>query len=576
MDVKIAITRSSRGVGIYHEKIGVITDHQGDSVAFNGSLNETTSAMLDNFESIEVFRSWEPADGPRVTRISERFELLWSNQTPQLEVIEFPEMARERLISLGSSTRRAVGVTGTQAPVLTSRGWPEVPAELKLREYQREAISKWLAAGGRGIFQMATGTGKTITALSALARAGQKLRVANSPLVSVIVVPLLGLMDQWVKDLRRFGVAPIQCRDSWQDWEPEVSDSVAALTAGSDQHISIIVTNKTFATERFQGVLARISAPLMLIGDEIHNLGSSQLRSCLPDNAHLRLGLSATPERYLDPDGTDSLVRYFGDILIELGIREAIEIGALTRYRYFPVLVPLESDESEDYVRITKRIGQLYGQLQAGGDVQSSLDALLLKRSKILGQAKGKLPALRTEISQRRDQFFQLVYCGEGSRPGFSASASRQIDEALSLIGAELKIPAHTYTSRESTAERREILRDFASGEGIQVLVSMRCLDEGVDIPDARVAYMLASSKNPRQFIQRRGRVLRKSPGKTSADMIDFVVTPPRDPDLFEVEKNLFRGELARCLEFARYADNGGWALSELRELREYYDLMGI
>ena len=572
LDVKIAISRSSRGIGIYHEKIGIITDAADDSVAFNGSLNETVSAMLNNFESIEVFRSWEPADKARVDRIRNRFELLWQNQTSQLEVIDFPEAAREKLISFGSPGRRTAGPISTPLPGPLSLGWAQTPEELELRDYQEDAISKWLAAGGRGIFQMATGTGKTITALSALDRTGRRLRSANSSLVSVIVVPLLDLMDQWVKDLRRYGVSPIQCRDSWTDWEPQLNDSVTALKAGVSQHVSIIVTNKTFATDRFQSAVARISSPLMLIGDEIHNLGSLRLRSLLPENAQLRLGLSATPERYLDPEGTASLVSYFGEILIDLGISDAIRIGALTPYRYFPVLVQLEDDESEEYVRITKRIGQLYGQLQAGADTASSLDSLLLKRSRILGQARGKMPALRHEIMHRREQFFQLIYCGEGS----DSAGDRQIDEAVAMVGAELRIPTHPYTSRESPAIRREILSEFAGGKGIQVLVSMRCLDEGVDIPAARVAYMLASSKNPRQFIQRRGRVLRRAPGKESADMIDFVVVPPRDPDLFEIERKLFRGELSRCIEFAKHADNGGRALAQLAELREYYDLVGM
>jgi superfamily II DNA or RNA helicase len=146
----------------------------------------------------------------------------------------------------------------------------------------------------------------------------------------------------------------------------------------------------------------------------------------------------------------------------------------------------------------------------------------------------------------------------------------------MMVSGSELGIPTHPYTAGESSTVRREILRDFSTGRGIRVLASMRCLDEGVDIPDARIAYMLASSSNPRQFIQRRGRVLRRADGKTRADIIDFVAVPPGEAELYEIERKLFRREVERCVEFARYAENQGFALAQLRELRERYDLMGL
>ncbi|GGL03174.1 DEAD/DEAH box helicase family protein [Streptomyces flaveus] len=573
LDVKIAVMRSQRGTGIYHEKIGTIRDSRGDFVAFTGSLNETASAFLDNFESIQVFFSWKEEDARRATDIQQDFDDLWEGRTPNLEVLEFPTAARHKLIEIAAQRGYAKAPGGST----DSYGWPTLPESIALREYQMKAVTAWLEARGHGIFQMATGTGKTITGLSAADQLGRQLRSAGSPLVTIIVVPLLTLADQWTEELQRFGVTPIQCRDDWQNWEPPLRDALASMGNDNPKHLAAVVTNQTFTTPRFQRLLSKITIPMLLVADEVHNLGSEKLQSQLPENAVFRLGLSATPDRHLDPEGTQKLVDYFGDILIELGIEDAIRLDALTPYRYYPVLVPLSDEESELYNQLTKQIGRLYVRAASDAASEERLGHLLRKRANVLGHAEGKIPALRDALTQRRDEPFQLIYCAPGERPTQrGGSGIRQLDEAMALSGGELGIPTHPYTAKESPSVRREVLADFGSGKAIRMLASMRCLDEGVDIPDARIAYMLASGANPRQFIQRRGRVLRRAPGKKRADIIDFVAVPPGSEDLFDTERNLFRRELERCVEFARYAENQGYALSCLRELREHYDLMDL
>lgn len=572
LDVKIAVMRSPRGTGIYHEKIGTIHDIHGDYISFTGSLNETAAAFLDNFESIQVFCSWKQEDSRRASEIQRDFDELWEGKTPTLEVLEFPVAARRKLIEIASQRGYIRTSRGRE-----SEGWPTLPEEISLREYQMEAVTAWLEARGRGIFQMATGTGKTITALSAADQLGRQLRAAGSPLVTIITVPLLALVDQWTEELLRFGVTPIQCRDAWQTWEPPLRDALASMGHRAPQHLAVVATNATFTTPRFQRLLAKIMDPILLLADEVHNLGSERLQTQLPENAAFRLGLSATPDRRLDPEGTKALTDYFGNILVELGIEDAIRLGALTPYRYYPILVPLSEEEAELYNQLTREIGRLYAQAARSADSEERLGQLLRKRANVLGHAEGKIPALRGALTPRREEPFQLVYCAEGERPiQGGVSGIRQLDDAVMLSGMELGIPTHPYTAKEGTRTRREILTDFASGKGIRMLASMRCLDEGVDIPDARIAYMLASSSNPRQFIQRRGRVLRRAPGKKRADIVDFVAVPPGSEELFETERNLFRRELERCIEFARYAENQGYALSCLRELREHYGLMDL
>ncbi|MCO6008283.1 DEAD/DEAH box helicase family protein [Actinoallomurus purpureus] len=586
LEIKIAVVANTNGLGIYHEKIGVVTDYEGNTVAFTGSLNETRAAMEDNFESIEVFTSWTPGDARRVRRIEENFAALWEGKTQRLEVLEFPNEAEEHLRELAARMAKADSDASARQDRERRReeaskyGWASTPEEIELREYQKDAITKWLQAGACGIFEMATGTGKTITALAALDQIGRQLRARSSSLVTVIVVPLLDLVEQWSQELNRFGVVPVKCRDSVTTWRAQANNAIAGLRPG--QAITLVVTNKTFGSAAFQDVLSSVGNELLLIADEAHHLGADHYRSGLPDNAPWRLALSATPERWFDDEGTEALRSYFGETLIGLGLKDAIELGALTRYQYRPVLVPLTDEEAAHYTILTGKIGALYGQVKgargrARDDAEAQLGQLLNKRAKVLGHAEGKIAALRDEVSKRRELPFQLVYCAEGGRPKEDdpMGGERQVDQALALLGNQLGMRVHAYTSQESKQERRNLLESFGAGD-LEALVSMRCLDEGVDLPDARIAYMLASSSNPRQFIQRRGRILRRASGKTAAEVIDFVAVPPQDQELFETERNLFRREMQRFVEFAKHSENYGEALSELRDLREYYELMDV
>jgi superfamily II DNA or RNA helicase len=587
VDIKIAIVHQAEGLALYHEKIGVFLDRYEDIVAFTGSLNETASAFLGNFESIEVFRSWQERDQLRAERLRRDFDQLWSGTTPRLEVIDFPEVARERfaefarLVTNREQARAADGNVVARAPATLQPldGWCRLPPDIKLRDYQKDAVEKWLAANGRGIFRMATGTGKTVTALAALDQLGRKLRSRAMSLVTVVVVPLLDLVEQWADELKRCGIVPIRCRDMSVTWEPQARQALAAMGARGARAVTLVTTNATFGGIAFQQVLRSVEAPLMVVADEVHHLGAEHLRSALPERARFRLGLSATPERWFDPSGTDALLGYFGEILIDLGLGEAIRLGALTPYRYEPVLVSLRDQEAAFYAELTRKIGAALG----GADPETVaadegvLGQLLRRRSQVLGHAQGKLPALETELSARQASWFQLVYCAEGNRPEQGgAVGENQVDAVLDLVGNRMGLSAHPFTAREDRRERQQLLRSFSTGRDLRVLVSMRCLDEGVDLPDARIAYMLASSSNPRQFIQRRGRILRKAESKDRAEIIDFIAVPPQDPDLFNIERKLFRREVARFLEFARYSQNYGEALATLRPLRDYYGLMDM
>lgn len=585
LDIKLAFVMREGRVGIYHEKVGILRDAVGDLIAFTGSANETLGGLLANFESIEVYLGWLPGDGPRALRIEEDFENLWNNRTATLRVEPFPDVARERLIGI-AARRPASGLPGTdealeaQDAEIRLPGRLAIPDDVTVRDYQRKAVEAWLGQRGRGILKMATGTGKTKTAMFAACQLTQVLRSREQALVLLVIAPLQHLVDQWITEVETFGVRPVAVYESSQRWLPVVEDQLAEARLGQRPAVAMVATNASFAGDRFQSVLSRITQPFLVIADEAHNLGSSAYRSSLPENATYRLGLSATPERWFDDVGTDELTSYFGPVVFELGLGQAIEMGALCRYRYYPRLVELTDAENELYVGLTAQIAQ---RLAAGerldDDPNSPVGLLLRRRAGVLGHADGKLALLRSDVYANRSDWFQLVYCAEGSPPGEPGESPRptQISQVMHMIGNDLHLTAHSYVAETPRAERLELLRRFGTGNDLRVLVAMRCLDEGVDIPDARVAYLLASSSNPRQFIQRRGRILRRAPGKDMAEIIDYLAVPQDGTPLnYNVERSLLTREIERANEFGKLAENYEATLALLRPLKEKYQLMDV
>ncbi|WP_380277445.1 DEAD/DEAH box helicase family protein [Kitasatospora purpeofusca] len=587
LDIKLAYVEVQGRVGIYHEKIGIFRDGR-DLVAFKGSANETMPGLVGNFESIEVFRTWEPGDGPRAVRIGKDFEDLWHDRTPLLRVIDFTDAARDIIEAYAKRTAQQrepalppMDGAPLPLPLPNTAGRLTIPAELTVREYQKQAIRQWSAHGCRGILRMATGTGKTLSALSAAARLAQALHKSGEPLLTLVIVPYQHLVDQWSKDIAWFGMQPVRAYESTASWYAQASSLLDSLSLRCAQGGVIVTTNVTFAGKPMQGILDRYEGRLLVIADECHNLGARHLREKLPDSAQYRLGLSATPERWFDDRGTDALTEYFGEIVYEMGIGDAIKAGALCQYTYTPVLIELDEEETELYAEVTSQIARIIASqgFSEDADRDSPLGKLLRKRSNILGHARAKLPALRQEITKRRNDWYQLLYCAEGRHPLLyeygDAEEATQLQQALVMVGQDLRMPAAPYTAETRRDERQKVLRRFAQGQDLQVLLSMKCLDEGVDVPAARTAYLLASSSNPRQFIQRRGRVLRKSPGKKRADIVDFIVVPPTGTGALAhaTERNMVARELTRVTEFARLADNETETLDILRPLRQRYGL---
>lgn len=452
--------------------------------------------------------------------------------------------------------------------------FPVIPKYINLREYQQNAIKNWFRNDCQGLLEMATGTGKTITALSAIA----KLWEVTGSLAVIIVCPYTHLVDQWVKEIKEFNMSPIVAYHSRSLWEESLVNYTSAFNSGILKHFCLITTNATFTSNAMQNVLNYLKGDVVFVADEAHHLGAEKSRKLLNENYPFRLALSATPNRWFDDGGTSKLINYFGGkIVFEFGLNQAIG-EYLTEYYYYPHIIILDEDESEKYFEITKKIVRMYSiNKQEQGDNSSSIEKLLIERARVINHARNKLTKLKEIMETHKDDSHNLVYCGDGKVDG-----EKQLDIVVKLLGEDLNMKVHTFTARENGQIREKLLNRFESGE-LQVLVAIKCLDEGIDVPATQRAFILASSTNPREFIQRRGRILRKHPNKSYSYIHDFIVLPRSlgemkyiDDSIFNTERNMIKRELIRFSEFSDLALNGPLAHKKIDEIKQAYNLLDV
>ncbi|MFZ1771561.1 MAG: DEAD/DEAH box helicase family protein, partial [Caldilinea sp.] len=277
LSFKLALPRGKLNDGDFHDKFGIFTDLAGDRVSFNGSYNDSIQGTR-NYESIKVFRSWEPTFMPLVKSEQERFDRLWCNLDPNVRVFDVAEMT-ESMLRLRTSERpypapawlkhtKSTGELGI--PLIWQRKEPSVPAALSLRSYQIEAIEAWFQAGCRGLLEMATGTGKTITSLAGAVR----LYAHERRLVLVIACPYQHLVDQWFEEATGFGFRPIRAYQSREKWLDKLNDKITGFNFGDSEVLCVITTHDTFATEHFRKTIERVKGPVLVIADEAHHLGA--------------------------------------------------------------------------------------------------------------------------------------------------------------------------------------------------------------------------------------------------------------------------------------------------------------
>lgn len=559
LDFRLALPRNKLIGGEFHDKFGVFTDAEGYKVSFNGSYNESIQGTR-NYESLKVFSSWEEPYAPLAKAEHERFERLWANLDPNVQVYTLPDAARASILKLRSKERPYK--LSTPSILSLPLNEPRIPPELVLRAYQITAIDSWVGNNYRGILEMATGTGKTKTALSALVRLyNQKRRLAV-----IISVPYQHLVDQWSEDVELFGIHPILAYKEKKRWNSELHKQVMEYNHQDRRVVCVITTHKTFSDSDFQEAISKIIEPSLFIADEVHHLGAQRSRNVLPQTIPARLGLSATPDRWYNESGTATLRQYFGKTVFELNLKNAIAERILVPYTYHPQLVELTLDEMETYQKLSDKIARLNAMLDKKYDAKlaAQLETLNFKRVSVLNGASNKLEVLRQLVRNTPDGHHTLFYC-----------APEQIKAVAQLVGWEEDWQIGRFTAEESTEERQSLLAEFDSG-ALQGLVAMKCLDEGVDVPSTQTAYILASSTNPREFIQRRGRVLRKAVGKNSATIYDFIVVPPQgwyQQTGREADKGIIERELRRFAEFADSASNKHQSMKVVRDIASQYGI---
>ena len=594
MQIKIAFMEDDNTIGMFHEKLGLMYDAEGNIIAFSGSMNETANAFSNNYEAIDVYASWLQ-DSDRVLLKQSAFNAMWEDYEPSIRVLDFPDV-REELLQRYRVTNTIDTNLDDEEPrpepictdISLAPAGPTVPAHVHIRPYQNDAIDAWAKQGYRGIFDMATGTGKTYTALAAIARLFTDL---NCNLAVIIICPYQHLVEQWKEDIVAFGMKPIVCysASSQRNWRERLKNAVTSFTLGVLDHFCMVSTNATFSLDYVQEIISKLSGNVVLVVDEAHNFGAEKLSHTLQPHIPYRLALSATIDRHGDPEGTQMLYDYFGEKCIEYTLKDAIDNDMLTPYYYHPVTVSLNDEELRQYIDLTTKIRRNAHQDETGKVILSEYaKMLLIKRARIVAGAVEKLRTLKTLLEKYREDNQILVYCGattlhdvdyqEGKPP---IEEARQIDIVADMLGNELGMRVSKFTSEENADERELLKVDFAEGKHLQALVAIRCLDEGVNIPSICTAFIMASSTNPKEYVQRRGRVLRKFPGKRHAVIYDFITLPipleavaDYSPEVVEGVKSLAMREIARMKDFAAIAENPFDSDSLIADIQRSYDIV--
>lgn len=557
-------------MGIFHQKVGYLKDTDNNYLSFSGSINETCNGWLNNIEEFKVFKGWKPIEEHYCKSDIEKFDSFWNNRAYKVKTVNLPIAVTNKLIEVAPNDIHELE---------TFKKYKKSKSKNKITlfDYQKKAINNWIDNNYCGIFQMATGTGKTFTALGCL----DSVSKLHRELITIIACPQNTLMLQWQKELNTFGISYDRCiiADSTNSkYKVELADSLMDITLNEISKVIILTTHATLSSTTFIEIIKKHKryTKIMLIADEVHGLGSQKQSKGLIEEYDLKLGLSATPKRWHDEKGTDNLYQYFHDIVYEFSIKQALTtINPLTnktylvKYRYIPIFVSLSEIELEEYMEKTKKIITLLNSKEKSEE--DILENLLFQRANIHKNAYAKYEAL--------DKI--LNYLDEPIDDTLIFTSPEQIDNVMEKLRLR-KIIAHRFTEKESTTpsgryggiSQREFIINKFKDKSYQALVAIKCMDEGIDIPSADTAILMASSTNPREYIQRIGRVIRQSPTKTEAVIYDIIIKPSTTklhPSLRKLEKNLFQKELLRAEDIAINALNNSEAIQALYKQSEIY-----
>ena len=608
IEIKIVIPKEG---GLAHEKFGIFTDENNDKVAFTGSMNLTATALIKNIETIECTCSWKSDDNRERIEISEHdFIEIWTGANESVLVfpaqkfcqeivrtypkVDFDELLLQEKEIIKKLTNRQIDDTPTTKKPVQLPHFPDKYPD-GARPYQIQAYESWVKNGEQGIFAMATGTGKTITSLYCALQKYQK----DDLYQLLILVPTIALVEQWIVEIGLFDFKNIiEVYSENSQWRRQIVSLKNKIQRGCNENFVIVSTYQSFINDDFQQILPKLPDKMLLIADEAHNIGSESVRVAFRKmKIRKRIALSATPNRIYDQEGTTELENFFNDkppYVYSFPMSQAIKEGRLMEYCYYPKMAYLNEYEMEKYAEYTKKLMNLFDSATGKFKNEDEATKLLMLRKQVLHKAEDKVRVLKEIISEigQENLKYCFVFAPEGKinendkndakTHSESDNSVEEVDTILdkmlyAIIETFPKTRCNTYTGTNSKKQRSAILSGFENGD-IDVLLAMKCLDEGVDVPRAEYGIFASSTGNPRQFIQRRGRMLRKHPDKTFAYIYDMIVVPNfksshYSNDFFKMERSLVRGELARVAYFADLATNTHSAKEDLQHLADYYKL---
>lgn len=590
LEIKIAFTED--GQGIFHEKLGIIHKTNGDIITFSGSVNETNYAWNRNIENFKVFCSWRgETDKQAVGDDITSFNDLWEGRETKVHIYDLPKVVKDRLLEIRPKSDAEFKEIFDR--VCKKLGIEKEEFENKVKglfQYQKDARKNWIQNECKGIFSMATGTGKTFTAFGCIS----KLQQTQEQTVTIIACPQTHLVDQWRRESKSYNnsmpqedqisfAREVTCYGENAKWESELEsilmDYDEKLFSGETliKNFVIYVTHKTLNSKKFKDYILSIkNGKKLLIVDEVHNIGSELSQPALLEEYECRIGLSATPIRHYDDEGTAVLMNYFDNVVFELELKEAIDKGYLCSYDYFPFYAELNYEEMEVYDHLTRKIAEKYANKakhQTDNDYDNDPE---IKRANLIANAENKLDILQEILDFISNMKQTLIYCTSNPSPVVPFGSPTQLDKVEKIL-VENNIVSTSVTFKNPTKDRGMILQKLAIGH-YDCITAVRCLDEGVDIPSVETAIIMASSGNPKQYIQRRGRVLRQSKktGKAKAMIYDILVKPPlpnEDSDISKRERKLVAKELLRHKEFASIALNRQYAIQKIKEVAKKYKI---
>lgn len=585
LEIKIAIMKNLDNYpnSIFHPKFGIMQDMENNAISYMGSMNETHNGLLRNWESIGV-NSTLNGNEKKVKKLKDTFDNLWANDDKSTIVMDMPEVVDKLLSSYRTGEfnldldKELIEIYNESCDSVYFKS----PSNFKLRDYQKEAIDNWINNAYKGIFNMATGTGKTKTALCAL----EKLYNSHPDegIFTIVVAPQKHLVEQWKSEIENFNVSPIvgHSNSSNRNWKESLKHKIM-LHEYKGGNFCLVTTIASFSSNDLQQWVSNIKN-LAVVFDEAHNMGSDLRLTMLPENAKYRLALSATIRRYKDAHGTYALEDYFKKECINLPIEDAIG-RYLTNYYYHPIVCYYNKEEYDELIKRNEKLNSiLYNPHSTHKDIIEAKKEYIHYKHTINIQMKSKYEALFELMSRNVDLDHFLIYCGKGKIDSEKFFEDKDLNEMIDSIDKVIQIigkngigfDVSRITYRENAQERKKIIQDFDKGD-ISGIVAISCLDEGVDIPSISTAVFMSSSNNPREYIQRRGRVLRLHPGKEYSRIYDMIALP-KDLDYVDLndmhsglELKMIAEELLRINEFSRISLNFDESLKLINKIECAY-----